>query len=85
MEASDVTAGGGHGQPQLGLKNLENALHAGRAVSSQSPALRPAYANRRGAQRQRLQNVASAPEPAIDQDWHLALDGIDDFGQDLET
>ena len=59
-------------------QDVEHVLHAGLAVGRQAPEVRPADHHRAGAERQRLDDVAAAPDAAVEHDLDLVADRLDD-------
>src|SRR5437879_6208139 len=73
-----------HRRLQLGAQELEHALDAGLAEGAQAPEVRPADAHRARAEREALDDVGAAPEPAVDQHRDAAAHGFDDLGQGVD-
>src|SRR2546430_16112704 len=73
-----------HRGMQLGAQELEHAIDAGLDEGAQSPEVRPADAHRARAEREALDDVGAAPEPAVDQHRDAAAHGFDDLGQGVD-
>ena len=62
-------------------QDVEHVLDAGLAVGGQPPQVRAADHHRAGAERERLDDVAAAPDAAVEQDLDLVADRVGDRGQ----
>ena len=62
-------------------QDVEDVPHAGRAVGRQPPQVGAADHDRPRAERQRLDHVAAAPDPAVQQDLDLGADRVGHRGQ----
>ena len=59
-------------------------LHALLTERTEAPDIRPADADRGGAERQRLEDVGAAPKAAVDEHGHAAAHRVDDLGQRVD-
>src|SRR5262245_13372050 len=73
-----------HRCPRFAAQDLEHALNASLTESTKAPQIGPADAHGAGPDGQRLDDVRSAPETAVDQDGHATGDGFDDVGQGID-
>ena len=70
-----------HDDSELRLQNIEHTLDAFLPEGDESPDVRPADADRIGAERQRLKNIRSAPHAAVHEYRYMAGDCRRDFGE----
>jgi hypothetical protein len=66
------------------VQDVEHALDTGLTERPQAPDIRPANADGCRAQRQRLEDVRAAPDPAVDEYGNPPADGFDDLGQTVD-
>jgi hypothetical protein len=70
-----------HDGGELAVHDLQHAVYASLAEGCEAPDVRPADADRAGAQAERLQNVGPAAHAAIDQHRDVAAHRLDDLGE----
>src|SRR5207253_421975 len=78
-------SGEAHRADELVLEDLQHAYAASDATRGQAPTLQPSKRNHISPERDRLEDVAAALNPAIQDDLSSAAHRLDDLGQRLEA
>ncbi len=66
------------------VQHVDHALDARLTERAQAPDVRPADADGRRAERQRLEDVRAAADAAVDEHRDATADGLDDLGQAVD-
>jgi hypothetical protein len=69
---------------ELGTEQPEHSARPFLAARREPPEDRPARADRSGAERERLQHVGAAPDPAVEEHLDPLTGGLGDLGQDVQ-
>src|SRR5262245_64592569 len=73
-----------HHQRELAIEELEHAVHAGLTERPETPEIRATDTDGLRAERERLEHVAAAPEPAVDEHANPPLHRGHHLGQTLD-
>ena len=88
MSARDLGGRGAaaerEGELELIAEQLEDALGAVRATGAEPPQRRPAGEHRLRSERERLDDVRSAPNPAVHEHDETIARGLDDLRQRID-
>src|SRR4029077_10058376 len=73
-----------HHQRQLTGEEVQNLVHTGLTEGRKPPDVGPADANAFGPEGKGLEDVGTAPNPAVDEHRHLALYRVHDFRETFD-